>query len=419
MTIKKGPATGPGKETEMQTAIDSIAHRTTPIAPQPSWGQVKSLTRWAARIRASVPRRRPPRRERRAWLAWERALEKAQARIRRRLARRFGPLGPHNADAFLVALDQAKTAHVLSNNAAVARLHGRRGLLARKAPRPRAPAVVVPRTAPAAPGEGPSAQGPPGQGEDASSESDGEPPSPSPRPRRARGRGRPRGARRFRAFPGSRTYRKRLQELDSIAAALEGDPGALFLTLLPPEPPGDQDRRLAAIPPAVARAFAALAARLRRDGATFAMVVATRADSGAFFPHAHVILGGVSLARLRVLAARSGLLVGYAEALRDPKGAARYIASSVQKRHWDRILGARGFYAGVSPRNASHPEPALPAPEAIPPGLELVPGVRIADVPTFLAALAQDLESRLPAVRGAARHRLALLLAALAERGPP
>ena len=318
----------------------------------------------------------------------------------------------------------------------------------RQPPRPRVqplPRVMAPARPREAPSRGPAPPtGPPeGDSEEGEGDSDGESdPPPSPvRPRRSRSRGRPRKARRFRAFPEGRTYRARLRKLDAVAAALEGRGDAVFATLTPPSPPDDRDRRLAAVPVEIARAFAALAARLRRDGAAYAMVVATRAGNGALFPHAHLLVGGVSLARLRVLAARSGLAVAYAEPVRDPKAAARYMAGASQKRPYDGILGCRGFYqnlleapapeakaanlagkeapTGVSPRNASHPEPALPAPEAIPPGLELVPGVRIADVPTFLAALAQDLESRLPAVRGAARHRLALLLAALAERGPP
>ena len=304
-------------------------------------------------------------------------------------------------------------------------------LLARKAPRPRAPAVVVPRTAPTAPGEGPSAQGPPGQGEDAEDSEDGEPPPSRVRARRSRGRGRPRKVRRFRAHPNSRTYRARLSKLDAVAEALEGDPGALFLTLLPPEPPGDHDRRLAAVPAEIARAFAALAARLRRAGATYAFVIATRAENGAFWPHAHALVAGVDPARLAKWAARDGLKL-YAEKLKNPKAAARYMAGASQKAHYDGIFGAQGFYAS---RNPKTPAPVssgntadtaqvdeLAGLKVIPSqlrGLELAPGVRIVDPDRFLATLAQDLEARIPTMQDAARHRLALLRAALEERGPP
>jgi len=264
--------------------------------------------------------------------------------------------------------------------------------------------------------------GPPdGDGETDDSGGEGPPPSPA-RPRRSRGRGRPRKVRRFRAHPNSRTYRARLSKLDAVAGALEGDPTALFVTLAPPAPPDDRARRLAAVPADTARAFAALAAKLRRAGATFALAVATRADSGAFHPHAHLLVGGVSPARLRVLAARSGLSVSYAEPLRNPQAGARYLARAGQKAPYDGILGGRGYYAHVparpvSSRNTTPGE--IPPPEAVPAGLELAPGQRIADPAVFLGALARDLEARISAVRDAARHRLALLRAALAERGPP
>ncbi|AFH38726.1 hypothetical protein TtJL18_0824 [Thermus thermophilus JL-18] len=294
----------------------------------------------------------------------------------------------------------------------------------RQLPRPRVqpPSRVM---APARPRESPGRgaappTGPPGEegGESQDEESDGEPPSPSLRPRRARGRGRPRGARRFKAHASPRVYHRRIGALNAVAEALEGRADGLFLTLVPLTPPDDRDRRLAAVPPDVAQAFARFASRLRRAGATYALVVATRAENGTFWPHAHGIVAGVARDKLTKWAAREGLKL-HAEPLRNPQAAVRYMARGAQKGHFDSVLGARGFYAAVSSRKAPRQGSALPAPEAIPPGLELVPGVRIADVPTFLAALAQDLESRLPAVRGAARHHLALVRAALAERGPP
>ena len=78
----KGPVAGPGKETEMQTAIDSIAHRTTPapdLAPRgPTLAQLKSAyrtfsnllgpdgahprpgPRWVRRALTGRPSRLPP-----------------------------------------------------------------------------------------------------------------------------------------------------------------------------------------------------------------------------------------------------------------------------------------------------------------------------------------------------------------------
>jgi len=417
----------------------TIIARQTPLGPKPGLLRLRSLTRWAAGIRAHRPRPCPTRRMRRGearQIAWERALERAQDRIRRRLARRFGPLGPHNLDDFLGALDQAKTAYVLSNNVAVARLWGRRGLAARTAPRPRAPAAPISRATPAAPSEGPSAQGPPDEDEGETSEESDPPPSPA-RPRRSRSRGRPRKARRFKAHASPRVYRRRIGALNVVAEALEGRADGLFLTLTPLEPPDERARRLAAVPPDVAQAFARFAARLRRAGATYALVIATRADGGAFYPHGHALVAGVGRDKLAEWAGREGLKL-HAEPLRNPQAAVRYVVRAGQKSPFDGVLGARGFYSHL-PNPASPPKaPAdLPGKEAprgvssrntpcagftpgeIPRGLQLMPGVRIVDPDRFLAALAKDLEAQIPAVRHAARHRLALLRAALAEGGPP
>lgn len=122
-------------------------------------------------------------------------------------------------------------------------------------------------------------------------------------------------------------------------------PGAIFATLVPAEAPDETSRRLARVSAQIADRFAALARRLRRErGAYFAIAAATRASNRAFFPHAHAIVHGVSAERLAVLAARSGLRLAYAEPVRDGRAAAGYALGGHQKRHWDRLEGARGFW---------------------------------------------------------------------------
>ena len=277
------------------------------------------------------------------------------------------------------------------------------------APRPR----EAPSRAPAPP------TGPPeGDPEEGEGGSDSDPPPSPVRPRRSRSRGRPRKARRFKAHASPRVYRRRIGALNAVAEALEGRADGLFLSLTPLEPPDERARRLAAVPPDVAQAFARFAARLRRAGATYALVIATRADAGAFYPHGHALVAGVGRDKLAKWAGREGLKL-HAEPLRNPQAAVRYMARGAQKGHFDSVLGARGFYAAVSSRKAPRQGSALPALDAVPPGLELAPGLRVADPDRFLAALARDLRSPIFAVREAAQHRLALLRAALAERGPP
>ena len=205
----------------------------------------------------------------------------------------------------------------------------------RAVPRPRAAHRPRGRAAPA-PGRGETA---PPEGEDDPDAEDDEPPL-APRPTRS-GRGRPRKRRSFRAFTSPKTWRKRLAQAEAVAAL----PGALFATFLPPEPLDEAARRLARVPAQIADRFAALARRLRREpGAYFAIAAATRAGNGAFHPHAHAIAHGVSAERLAVLAARSGLCLVYAAPVQNARAASRYALGGHQKRHWDRLEGARGFW---------------------------------------------------------------------------
>ncbi|GAA5334581.1 hypothetical protein YIM730264_06050 [Thermus hydrothermalis] len=274
-----------------------------------------------------------------------------------------------------------------------------------------------------------AANGPPegGGGEDGGEGGDQEDDPPPPLRAAPKRRGRPGKTRRFRAFPSHRTHKKRRAILDAIAEALAGRPAALFLTLTPTTPTPDEARRLAAVHPSIAKCFSAFAARLRREGALFAVVVETRSDAGAFFPHAHGIVAGVPLARLKVLAARSGLTL-HAEALRDPRAAARYLAKAAQRRHYDAIQGARGFWAstGRVVYPGTQKARSLPAEP-----VRLAPGVVVVDIPRFLRANLAGLRSPSPVVRKASATALRAFcqatglppdpqtLAAFAEGGGP
>lgn len=302
-------------------------------------------------------------------------------------------------------------------------------------PRPRAAHRPRGRAAPA-PGRGETAppEGEDGRGADGEDDEGGGPPPPLV-PRRAKGkRGRPRKRRSLRAWPDRRIWRKRLAQAEAVAAL----PGALFATLLPTEPPDEAARRLGRVPAQIADRFAALARRLRREpGAYFAIAAATRAERGAFWPHAHAIVVGVDPDRIAVLAARSGLHLGYAEPVRDGRAAARYALGGHQRRHWDRIQGGRGFWAkvpeaaeataaasSVSSRNNNNlvdtPLGALPA---VPGPVDLGPGVRVLDPLRFLIANAQAAADPHPRIRGPALEALAAYANAIgvpvALCGPP
>lgn len=295
-------------------------------------------------------------------------------------------------------------------------------------PRPRAAQRTHKRASPVAPGRGSAAppEGPDDQGAD--DEDDG-PPRIAPRPTRSR-RGRPRKRRSFRAFTSPKTWRKRLAQAEAVAAL----PGALFVSLLPHEAPGEVDRRLARVPAQIADRFAALARRLRRErGAYFAIAAATRAERGAFWPHAHAVVVGVRPDRLAVLAARSGLRLAYAEPVRDGRAAVRYALGAHQRSHWDRIEGGRGFWAKVpeaaeataalvSSRNnlVDTPLGRLPV---VPGPVDLGPGVRVLDPLRFLIANAEAAVDPNPRIRGPAIEALAAYAnaigAPLALCGPP
>lgn len=337
--------------------------------------------------------RRGARRRTRLLLSYEVQAARERARLRRAYLRTRP--GDHIAAAdFAQAWKLVAVAHSMVTWVRVRELPRkllprrplRRVLLNR--PKPRAPVSK------AAPPEGP----PEGDSESEGEGGDGDEPPLAPllALHRAK-RGRPRKARSFRAFPGGRIYRKRLKALDQVAAALEGRPDALFVTLTPGAPPSKQDRLLARVPAHVARSFSDLARRLRRDGATFALAQGTRAENGALCPHAHAILAGVTPERLAVLAARSGLRV-HAEPLQNPKAAARYMVAAHQRRHYDRLEGARGFYAHIPnetpassaflEETSAHPAPTLP-----PGAIELNPGVRIIDPLRFIRSTLADLEA--------------------------
>lgn len=307
-------------------------------------------------------------------------------------------------------------------------------------PRPRAAHRPRGRAAPA-PGRGETA---PPEGEDGRGADGGEddgPPRLAPRPTRRR-RGRPRKRRSFRAFTNPKTWRKRLAQAEAVAVL----PGAVFAVFLPAEAPDETSRRLARVSAQIADRFAALARRLRREpGAYFAIAAATRAERGAFWPHAHAIVQGVSAERLAVLAARSGLCLVYAAPVQNARAASRYALGAHQKRHWDRLEGARGFWVkapegteatppagtAVSSRNDSA-EPRTAAvvvetplgPILVVPGpVELGPGVRVVDPPRFLRVNAQAAASPSPCIRGPAIEALAAYASAigapLAMCGPP
>lgn len=314
-------------------------------------------------------------------------------------------------------------------------VHARRAAATR--PRPRGAHRPRGRAAPA-PGRGETAppEGEDGRGADGEDDEGGGPPPPLV-PRRAKGkRGRPRKRRSFRAFTSPKTWRKRLAQAEAVAAL----PGALFVSLLPHEAPGEVDRRLARVPAQIADRFAALARRLRREpGAYFAIAAATRAERGAFWPHAHALVVGVDPERLAVLAARSGLHLAYAEAVQDGRAAVRYALGAHQKRHYDRVEGGRGFWAkapeaaeataavsSVSSRNTPSvpvvPTPLGPLP-VVPGPVDLSPGVRVIDPLRFLIANAEAAADPHPRIRAPAIETLAAYAnaigAPLALCGPP
>ena len=298
-------------------------------------------------------------------------------------------------------------------------------------PRPRAAHRPHGRASPAAPGRGSAA--PPESPDDQSADEEDDGP-PRPAPRTTRKRGRPRKRRSFRAFTSLKTWRKRLAQAEAVAAK----PGAICATLVPAEAPDEASRRIARVPARVADCFAALARRLRRErGAHFAIAAATRAGNGAFHPHAHAIVYGVRRERLAVLAARSGLRLVYAEPVRDGRAAARYAIGAHQKRHYDRVEGARGFWAKVpeaaeataalvSSRNTPSvpvvPTPLGPLP-VVPGPVDLGPGERVVAVRQFLEVNAEAAANPSPRIRGPAIERLAAYAAAvgapLAMCGPP
>lgn len=297
-------------------------------------------------------------------------------------------------------------------------VHARRAVATR--PRPRGAHRPRGRAAPA-PGRGETAppEGEDGRGADDEDDESGGPPPPLV-PRRAKGkRGRPRKRRTFKAWPDLKVWRKRLALAEAVAAL----PGAIFATLLPAEAPDEASRRLARVPAGVADRFSAFARRLRREpGAYFVIAAATRAERGAFWPHAHAVVAGVDPDRLAVLAARSGLHLAYAEPVRDGRAASRYALGAHQKRHWDRVEGGRGFWArapeaaeataaasSVSSRNAPAvlvvdtplgPLPVVPGP------VDLGPGVCVIDPARFLEANAEAAASPSPRIRGPALEAL-------------
>ena len=213
-------------------------------------------------------------------------------------------------------------------------------------------------------------------------------------------------------------------------------PGAIFVTLVPAEAPDEASRRLARVPAQIADRFSAIARRLRREpGAYYVIAAATRAEGGAFWPHAHAIVYGVRPERLEVLAARSGLRLAYAEPVRDGRAASRYALGAHQKRHYDLIAGGRGFWAkvpeaaeatatasSVSSGNKLVDTPLGPLP-VVPGPVDLGPGVRVVDVRRFLEANTQAAASPSPRIRGPALEALAAYASAigapLALCGPP
>lgn len=300
----------------------------------------------------------------------------------------------------------------------------------RAVPRPRAAHRPHRQASPVAPGCGSAA---PPEGPDGQSDEDDGPPRLAPRPTRSR-RGRPRKRRTFKAWPDLKVWRKRLAQAEAVAVL----PGAVFATILPPDPPDDISRRLSRVPDQVADRFAAFARRLRREpGAYFAIAAATRAGNGAFYPHAHAVIYGVAPDRVAVLAARSGLRLAYAEPVRDGGAAARYALGAHQRSHWDRVEGGRGFWAkapeaaeataaarSVSSRNKNAlvdtPLGALPAVQG---PVDLSPGVRVLDALRFLRVNAQAAASPSPRIRGPAIEALTAYASAigapLALCGPP
>lgn len=302
-------------------------------------------------------------------------------------------------------------------------------------PRPRAAHRPRGRAAPAAPGRG-SAAPPEGPDDKSDGGEDDGPPRLAPRPTR-RKRGRPRKRRPFRAFPNTKTWCKRLAQVEAVAAL----PGALFVTLLPTEPPDEAARRLGRVPARIADCLAAFARRLRRErGAYYAVAAATRADNGAFYPHAHAVVVGVDPDRLAVLAARSGLRLAYAAPVQDARAASRYALGAHQKAPWDVVDGARGFWAKVPEATettaaassvvSSGNAPAVPVvdtplgPLPVVPGpVDLGPGVRVIDTARFLQANAEAAADPHPRIRGPALEALAAYASAigapLALCGPP
>lgn len=307
-------------------------------------------------------------------------------------------------------------------------------------PRPRAAHRPHRRASPAAPGRG-SAAPPEGPDDRSADDEDDGPPRIAPRPTRSK-RGRPRKRRTFRAWPDPKVWRKRLAQAEAVATL----PGAVFAVFVPAEAPDETSRWLARVPAGIADRFAALARRLRREpGAAFAIAAATRAGNRAFFPHAHAIVHGVSAERLAVLAARSGLCLAYAAPVQNARAAAGYILAGRQRRHWDRLEGARGFWVkapeaaeatppagtAVSSRNDSaEPRTAVSVVETplgplpvVPGPVELGPGVRVIDPAHFLEANAAAATDPSPRLRALAIEALAAYAnavgAALALCGPP
>jgi len=319
----------------------------------------------------------------------------------------------------------------------------------RTAPRPRTPATPRPRLAAPLASASPSTA-PPGEGGGGEGDlgGDGDPPPPPPpppaRPAKAKAkakRGRPRRRRIFKLWPDGKAYRRRAAKIDAVAAALDGRPGALFATLVPLTPPSESERCLALISAAIADAARALHDALKDRGLVHALVPASRAKDGAFFPHWHALLGGISPTELVALAAHCGFRV-HSEPLQDARAAARYAMAGHQRRHYDRISGSSGFFVHIPPEDPTYAPAPAPAPEAPvvslgntpppiaqtlwaiaaapPPGpVALAPGVAVIDVKRFLAALLQDLQHPSPNVRSAALDQARAFLAALSATGPP
>jgi hypothetical protein len=167
----------------------------------------------------------------------------------------------------------------------------------------------------------------------------------------------------------------------------------------------------------------------------YAARICTRADTGAFYPHLHFLVSGITLERLAALTHDSKLALAYAEPLQEPKAAARYIASAKQARYYDAIEGVQAFFAKAPDNTAQtaedsfvperHTEPTDPraALEALannpPSGPIPIPGGTIADPALFIRTTLADLDHKSPAVRAAAESNTLTFLRALGHGGDP